>query len=247
MESWVRSMAEQFWKKAGESGPFPRDLERAVNTIPLPLAIIKLPNLWLSRIDDWLKTQGIPSVRSGRDRPLRGCTVAFGGKGVVFLDGSDDPYELRFTLAHEVAHFLLDYLQVRESLVSNLGPEIALVLDGRRAPAPEERIDAILAGTCLGVHTHFMDRDGDEMPGRIGTVETRADRFALELVAPASEVYRRLSSALRRKPHDCRVRSVTLVLTTKLGLPGSIASAYSAFLCRSWFGGPSVREWLEMS
>jgi hypothetical protein len=247
VELWVRTAAEQFWARAGQSGPFPRDLERAVNSIPLPLAIIKLPNLWLATIDDWLRRHGIPTISPVTDRALRGCTVAYAGKGMIFLDGSDEPKEFRFTLAHEVAHFLLDYLQNRESLISKFGREIVSVLDGLRPPTPEERIDAVLARRCLAIHTHFLDRDGDGMPDRVAVVETRADRFALELLAPAGETFRFVNARLRRKPYATRVRSVTRALTTRFDLPHSVASGYAAYLCRSWFGGPSVREWLGMS
>lgn len=244
---WVRAAAERFWARAGQSGPFPRELERAVNSIPLPLAIIKLPNLWLSTVEKWLRLHNITSITCGTDRPLCGFTAAYAGKGMIFLDGSDPPQELRFTLAHEVAHFLVDYLRARESLVAKLGPEIASVLDGFRRPTKEERIDAALAGTCLGVHTHLLDRQGDEMPAGIAAVESRADRFALELLAPATEVFRRLTPRVRSRSYGSRVRSVTRVLTMNFDIPHSIASGYAAYLCRSWFGGLSVREWLGMS
>lgn len=59
--------------------------------------------------------------------------MALGGsRNFVLLDDADTPAEQRFSLAHEVAHFLLDYLQPREATRRKLGETALEVVDGLR-------------------------------------------------------------------------------------------------------------------
>src|SRR5579884_3500257 len=101
---WLESAAEEFWRAAGEVEPFPRNLEAPV-LWALPLFILKVPRLTLSDVRAKLADYDIAFGVGGPNRSLYGCLVAFAGKGVVMLDGSEAPDELRFSLAHEVGHF----------------------------------------------------------------------------------------------------------------------------------------------
>ena len=49
---------------------------------------------------------------------------------VHFCERTDIPAEQRLTIAHEVAHFLADYLLPRQQIMRRLGVEMAAVLDG---------------------------------------------------------------------------------------------------------------------
>ena len=123
----IRDWAERFWLLAGKPEPFPRSLETSVLRA-LPLVIVKLPRLDVERINDYLQDRGLNLQCLAASRRLRGCLLARSGSGIVFLDGTDPADELRFTLAHEVAHFLLDHLQPRQRAVKALGPAIQDVL-----------------------------------------------------------------------------------------------------------------------
>jgi hypothetical protein len=240
----VPRLAEEFWADAGGPAPFPRDLERAV-VIVLPLAVARLPRLWVADAADWLARRAIPCPLQAAERPMHGCLVAHGGRGIVLLDGADPDDERRFTLAHEAAHFLLDYLRPRERAVARLGAGIADVVDGHRPPTTAERVDAVLAETPIGAYTHLMERrpDGTLGCGRIAGAEGRADRLALEILAPAAEVRRRLP---RTGSYAGTLAALTGLLIHTFGLPRAVAGGYARFLARTWYGGPSFRELLGL-
>jgi hypothetical protein len=128
---WVGETAEMFWTAAGELEPFPRDL-RVPIAKSLPLAVVSMPTLRLTGVDLWMSKQGIICGIGVDDRRLRACLVARYGQGIIFLDGSDPEGEQRFSLAHELAHFLRDYLAPRRLASERLGEEVLEVLDGDR-------------------------------------------------------------------------------------------------------------------
>lgn len=213
----------------------------------LPLFIIKVPRLRLSDLRDRLATYGISFRVDGRNRQLYGCLVAFGGKGIIVLDGSEPMDELRFSLAHEVGHFMIDYMQPRARALHRLGPPIVDVLDGLRPPTPEERIDAVLSDVRIGVHSHLMDRtsSGAIGCGRVTGSEFRADRLAFELLAPEEAVL----AAVRSWDPQLSERdtpAVQTVLIEAFGLPAAAARQYAHFLGTVGEHRPSLRAWLGM-
>jgi hypothetical protein len=246
-EGWLERMVEEFWARAEGPEPFPRNLERPI-LWALPLAVLKLPRLWVSDAEVWLQRRGIPFRLGCADRPLRGCLIAYGGRGCVLLDGADPEEERRFSLAHEAAHFLLDYLQPREQAVAQLGAAILEVFDGLRGPTVDERVDAVLGHASIGVHTHLMERQPDGVLGcgRIAGAESQADRLAVELLAPAAEVQRRVARIGPPSSFQGGVDLTVDVLTSDFGLPAVVAGPYAKLIIRSWRGGPSFREWLGL-
>jgi hypothetical protein len=190
------AVAQQFWRAAailspGSETSFPRRLEIAIPAA-LPLAIVCLRSLTVMAIAEWLCGTGVEVREFGGDRPLRGCLVAFGGHGIVFVDENDDSSEIQLTLAHEAAHFLCHYTALRDHAVARLGPEILEVLDGIRPPRNEERLAGVLRGCPIGQYRHMMNRDheGSVLSLHVERTETDADLVALELLAPAEMVAR---------------------------------------------------------
>ena len=220
---WLTEAADQFWTWAGEREGFPRRLERSV-AFALPLTIIALPRLRLHAIDTWLAQQSVAASLHQGNRRLRGCLVAYGGSGLVFLDGTDPDDERRFSLAHEVAHFLLDYHLPRQAALARLGERIRPVLDGLRPPTQTERIDAVLSRTPLGLHLHLLERGAwGYAEGRVEEAERRADDLALELLAPADEALRRLTAS----GEALSVERAVALLTGDMGLPQAAAEVYA--------------------
>lgn len=230
-------LAEAFWRRAGSIPPLPRDLEAPV-LWGLPVAIVKLPKLRTAAVDTWFRNQGRRHALDGPDRPIRACLFAFRGRGVIFIDAADPGPERRFSLAHEVAHFLADYLEPRARILERVGPAYASILDGERPPRPDERIEGLLAGVTLGVHRHLMDRD----PGsaaRVAESEGRADRLALQLLAPRALVRRALTAAVGTSGAE-----LVRILVDEFGLPDAVARRYAlSFLPRGAAAVP-LRAWL---
>jgi hypothetical protein len=179
-------------------------------SLGFPVTVIERPGLSLGVIREWLARRSNVVV-PGPDRRVRGCLVAHGGFGFVFVDAADPPAERRFTLAHELAHYLRDVWRPRRRAAAKLGPGITEVLDGRRPPTPDERLHAVLRGLPAGPVVHLLGC-GDEESPEVRAAEAAADRLAFELLAPAGAV---------SGPAD---------LEARFGLPPGKAAAYADWL-----------------
>jgi hypothetical protein len=229
-----------FWDLCGEIEPFPRSLERYL-ALALPLTVIKLPRLKITDIQDWLSQRGASVALGCSDRQLRGCLVARSGEGLIFVDGTDSPAELRFTIAHELAHFLIDYLLPRSLALRTFGPWARDVIDGVRPPTPSERLQALLASKAITVHINLMERSGEgEANSNVLSIENRADRVGLALLAPPSIVLSRLAPLADGFVE--RHEAVTSELCLRYGLPSWLARQYGRALLVDIGRGPS---WVE--
>ncbi len=237
---WIGETAEAFWATAGEPEPFPRDLRIPIAN-SLPLAVVSMPALRLASVDLWMRKQGVVCGIGIDDRRLRACLVARYGQGIIFLDGSDPEDEQRFSLAHELAHFLRDYLHPRRLASQRLGESVLEVLDGDRPPRHEERVHALLARVQFGFHVHLMDRspDGNIVSDAIAEAERDADRLALELLAPSAEVLGEASQYPPERRREALVRSLVEVY----GLPSTLAAYYALLLApKSEQGSSFIRR-----
>ena len=239
----IENMAEEFWALAGGAPKGLRVIKMAI-TLTLPLELYGVAGLRVSDVIAWMKRVQIAYRIRGRNRRLHGCLIADQGKGTIFFDTDDPGDEQRFSLAHELAHFLLDYSAPRQRALAILGPSILPVLDGERAPTEAERVHAVLSAVPLGVMSHFMERPEHGLPGNIILdIEDRADRLALELLAPAAELQALLRQAGAPRGYTARLTYAQKVLSEEYGLPEDIASGYARYLLAQ-LGEPSFRDWL---
>lgn len=226
---WALEAAARFWEAAG--GPpsvFPRDLRQAV-AYATPLFVVDLPRLRISEVASWLEARQCGTPPRVQDRPLHAALYAGPDGGFVFLDGADPEDERRFSLAHEVAHFIVAYVEPRRRAAARLGPEALEVVDGRRRPTPTERIDAALAGLDLRPRLHLLERtDLGLSPAPVEQVEQQADELALELLAPAELV-------ARLRPVQVSPSALATWLAATFGLPARVGEAYARHFAR---GGP---------
>lgn len=221
---WVLELASAFWEAAGDPGLFPRDLSRPIADA-LGLTIKRFPRLSSGLIVGWLRERGVACPFDGPDRALCASLLARSGRGFIFIDADDAEDERRFSLAHELAHFLRHYWEPRRRAIARLGLQVREVLDGERAARPNERLHAILAGVPLGDHVHLMTRDRRDggCDRGIATAEAEADRLAFELLAPAEDVAATLGGRADR------VEAARLLRET-FGLPASAAEHYATAL-----------------
>lgn len=236
---WVSETAAAFWGAAGGPEPFPRSLHCPI-AWALPLSIVSLPRLRVADIFDWLSSQTIACRIATSDRPMRACLVARRGAGLIILDGSDPEDEQRFSLAHELAHFLRHYFEPRHRASDRLGPGVLEVFDGERPPNLDERVGAVLAQAPIGLHVHLMERasGGGSVTADIDVAEWEADRLAFELLAPAEAVQRQFEGY----SPDRRSELAVPLLRSVYGLPATQAAQYASILLP---GPPDsiVRRW----
>lgn len=208
-----------------ECTAYPRDLaveapyQLSVETVPIP-------RLTTAHVADWTSKRKVPHPISDTHRDIYGCMVAWKGSALLFHDTGDSEDEQRFTVAHEVAHFVLDHVIPRERALRYFGEGILPVLDGKRDASLEERLSSVFGQVPLGVQVKLMDRtpSGHLASGAIAEAERRADRLALEFLAPA-ELVRRM---LRITPGEDGV----LRVASRFGLPEDKARGYARALMR---------------
>lgn len=238
-ESETRKLAAFFWKRAGRRVPYPRELWMPIQRA-FPVSIRQIKGLSVSLVYEELSLLGCEEPPGSPDRKLRGCLVAFKGNGIIFLDPSDPPADKRFSLAHEAAHFIIDHWGPRNAVAREINPEALDVFDGEREPTVAERFKGISRGVMIRPFEHFMDRsaDGDIRLSPVLLAEDKADRLALELLAPAATVIEDQKGS--RKPAS-EVNLAT-VLSDKFGLPQSVAVSYGKYLFSKYIPEPSLRE-----
>lgn len=227
-------------------GPFPRDLMANVS-MHLPVSVVPLPQLSTHGVRRWLQDRGVQHDVADTNRALHGCLVARAGRAIVFIDADDDDAEARFTLAHEIAHFVLDHLLPRLRALKVFGERIRPVLDGERPPTPEEMVSAVLKRVSLGLQVHLMSRSprNTVCVWDVEESEQCADRFALELLAPAHYV----TEALRGHLGDFdeiagRQDEATDYTARRFGLPGHVATSYVRHLIGRYRPRPKLSEML---
>jgi hypothetical protein len=235
-------LAQKFWARLLDTPPdYPRDLSLVLPAL-FPAMICPLPRLTVHSAERWLRGIGAELSLGSEDRALRGCTVAYHGQGVIFLDGADPLLEQRFTLAHEAAHLFMDYFLPLEDTIRAAGQESLDVIFGKREPTERERALAALAGRRFAMFLHLLPRKrSGRLPTEIQTREDDADRLACELLAPAHDVSRVAPSPV------ATASDIDTALTSYFGLPESIAEPYAAHLARRLRPAPSFVEWLRPS
>ncbi len=261
----IENTAQEFWVLTGGAPSYPCDIKTAI-TWTLPLEVSAVPQLRINDVLAWTQRVNITLRIQGRNRRLHGCLIAYRGKGTIFFDADDPKDEQRFTLAHELAHFLLDYQAPRQRAVTILGASILPVLDGDRLPTRAERLHAVLSTVHLGVMSHVMERPDEGLPTNVViNIEDQANRLALELLAPVLPLCELMSSRATARvaptmttgqeepyhsdrPEEPRGFSARLIfltqhLTAEYGLPETVASSYARYVLQQ-LGEPTFRDWL---
>ena len=163
-------IADRFWRSAGgRDVPLAEAAEAA-----LPAVVVELPAVTTRLVVGRLRREGIEQVGDPADeddRPLRGCVFASRGHGQLFVRAGEGP----FTLAHEVAHFLLHYQLPRQRAVELAGPAVVAVLDGDRPPTDGERLSGALGLVDVGQHLWLFDAEGEHAAER--EADALADRL----------------------------------------------------------------------
>jgi hypothetical protein len=237
---WVSEAAAAFWAAAGGPEPFPRRLRGPIARSAFDVTIKELPGLTARGAARYLAGLGVPWGHGGPNRPLRACLAAWDGAGFILLDAEDGPEEQTFSLAHELAHFLRHYWAPRQRACRRLGEGAAAVLDGRRAPTPAQRVDALLGGVALSLHVHLMERGPrrELLSQATAVAEEEADRLAYELLAPAAAVAGRVAEMAGTASRG----RLAEILRTQFGLPAAPAEDYALALLPEVPADPLLRD-----
>jgi hypothetical protein len=226
-------LAVEYLRGPQSSSLAPGEFETQV-ALSLPLAVVLVPRLTSTRVEDWLASRQIPVEIDHDDGRVRAALVAYGGAGVAFIDGSDQAVERRFSLAHEVAHFVAEYLAERARVDRIGGPGMLEVQDGARRATPGERLRFAIAGRPLPVR--FW-----RCTGQAGRSEQLADRVAVELLAPAEALF---AAAGEPPAHDywITLRERSHEAADQFEVPGRYVERQIDALWRAAGGGPGFGD-----
>lgn len=240
-EAYIQNIASEFWAQACQQANSPYDISRAVSLL-FPIDIVCLCELSLEKIEKWLRERGIKMPIDVNDRCLHGFVLAAKGNGLIFINGTDLEDERRYTIAHEISHFILDYKLPRDKVIEKLGESIVEVIDGLREPTIEERVSGLVKNVIVRPFTHLLEKEGD---GSFKTIsiynsENKADALALELLAPCRDVIRLVSNEKEKSVFAVFNEKCAHILINSYGLPLPVAIKYAKQLAYAVTGGPSI-------
>ena len=239
--SYIRRLAEDVRARAPRDADAILDVESFV-AWSAPLAVVLLPDLNLATADNWLAERGVALGFGKPNRPLRGLLLAWRGNGLIFVDGSLSMSERRFTVAHELGHFLLNYYEPRFQVLRR-APDLVEVLDGHRRATTQDRTRAVLERIHLGVHTHLLDRDPHgNAAWEVEQGEDMSSRFALELLSPWKAVRTTLSRIANDMPWPAKLSEATRLLEAEFQLPGDAARTRARAALDAIGKGPGLFE-----
>lgn len=240
----VKQVAEDFWKPLLSYRTFPVDIERAIAFSKLPLHIDLIPGLDIDHVNQWIQANHFPARIDKDNCALHGFLLARGGHGVIFVNGTDKREERRFTIAHELAHFLLDYHLPRINYLKLYGESILEILDGKRLPTIEERLAFVVSERPTPYFTHALDNSSITAYERsqVWNTEWRTDALAIELLAPFHNVISSLKKLKLEKRFEPLFRQASSLLVSDFGLPSNLASSYAKHLATYLSGGMTLAE-----
>lgn len=244
----LQLLAQHFWEESQLPRHFPIHvsvLEQAI-LLTRPISIVKINKLTLNAIVCFLYNRGISLQNMPDNKELYGFVISQANHTYIFINGAESVQEQSFTLAHEFAHFLLDYEIPRQELINKFGLDICDALNNKRPFSSEERIAALVKGINLKQFSHLLDVPAATAFQRynIWKAEAFADQLALELLAPYKEI---LQDSLFQ--YNCNKPSYTELvnflppyLVKKYFLSNDIADSYTKFLANKISGGITLKE-----
>ena len=238
----IEYWAAWFWKRAGGRKALPANIEYAAKSA-LEVSIEEVDGLTVSKAISLFRGAERSNRADMSERRLRGCVSVTPKGAIIFVEERDDEAQRRFTVAHEVAHFILEVKSRRERAEARLGRGSVDVLNGLRNATRTELIDAWLHEVRLDPILHLMDRapDGGHQCERTRDAECVADDLAVEMLAPRAEMANAVLS-LGSLGFSETLDKAGRIAERRFGLPKQIAERYAGRLVWQVKGGPSSAE-----
>ncbi len=239
----IQRIAHEFWSKADPKHRLDFDIMNAVNG-SLTVDLIPVQQLSLQKIDSWLVARTINIGIDVNDRNLHGALLIKNGSVFMFIDAAVCEMEQRFTVAHEVSHFLLDYQLPRERAILAFGQEIEEVLNGNASASTSQLVMSVIKGIDLNPYTLLIEKTGNGSFSNWCNFnsENEADYLALELLAPRARVINDTVSSARRLTYAQFTRKSQEILIEKYRIPVTVAHQYASELAYSVTKGPSFLD-----
>lgn len=222
----LEQCAAAFWEPIPERNLFPRDLERYL-PVHYQASIESLSGLTVQRVHEWLLASCNPYSGSPNNRRLDGCVIAKKGYAILFIDDALPQDERRMIVAHETAHFWIDYELPRRRMKLRYGEGGMQALEQERAAKTVELLMATATGAPIQAFYHYHFKETKQET----EVEQRANSLACLLIAPRKQVI----AQARKKQLAREDESKWLgLLHQTFGVPENWARGYLPLLQRNY-------------
>jgi Zn-dependent peptidase ImmA (M78 family) len=239
----LERIAREFWSTVDQKHRETYDIVSAVNdTLTINLILIK--NLSIKKMEDWLISIGKYENFGIDDRSLHGFLMIKNGNICMFVEESEDQSQQRFTVAHEVSHYLLDYQLPKERAILALGKEIEDVLNGNLPPTDTQLALSVIKGVNISPYTFMIEKNGNGSFFNWSNFnsENEADYLAMELLAPRARIVNETFSSIKRRSYSQFIRKSEEILISHYKIPPDIARHYASELAYSVTNGPSFLD-----
>ncbi len=243
----IERIAREFWSTVDQVYRDSFDIVSAVDA-SLIIDLVMIKELSLQKIETWLAERTISIEFDVNDRGLHGALMIKTGSVFMFVEDSQNEIQQRFTVAHEVSHFLLDYHVPKEKAILALGKEIEDVLNGNLAASNPQLALSVIKGITIDPYTFLIENNGNGsfLSWSNFNSENEADYLALELLAPRAKVINETVSSTKRLTYSQFTRKSQEILIGKYGIPSEVARQYASELAYSVTNGPSFLDKLGL-
>ena len=222
----IERIAREFWATTHAEFRYNYDIVKVVES-SLNVQLIRMPQLSPKNITSWLSDHDMNIPLENNERNLHGALIIQNGAVLMFIDTTENDTRQRYTLAHQVSHFLLDYQMPKERTIMTLGKEIAGVLKGNAEASVEQLVQSAFNGMTDKVYTLFIEKD-EAIPS-----ENPADSLALELLAPRYQIIHETAAKSILLSYAPFKRKCRELLIGKYRIPSEIAHKYASDLAGS--------------
>ncbi len=243
----IERIAREFWSTINPEYRDNFDILGAVEA-SLTINLIKIQDLGLRKIEDWSKARNISVKIDANDRNVHGILFITDGTVLMFVEEEGDEIQQRFTIAHEVSHFLLDYKIPRERALLEFGTEIEEVLNGNLEATHSQLVTSMIKGINLEPYSFLIEKTGNGsfLSWSNFNAENEADYLALELLAPRAKIINETVSSARRLTYSQFTKKSQEILIDKYRIPSEVARQYASELAYSITNGPSFLDKLGL-
>ncbi len=150
------------------------------------LTVTELPQLTRQTAANFLLQRGVvlePGGATSQDA-LAGFLYVSTHFGSVFVERDDPVVRRRFSVAHELGHYLLHFQPLLQSSVMNGGQGACEIMEGLPRADEDTEPDSVPVGTLLSQQDELL-----LLLPPFEQMEREANRFAAELLMPSDRVF----------------------------------------------------------
>lgn len=236
----IERIARKFWATTQAEFRYDYDIVKAVES-SLNVHLIRMQQLNPTKIISWLASHNMDIPFESKATHLNGALLIKNDNVIMFIDAAENAVQQRYTLAHQVSHFLLNYQMPKERAIMTLGKEIAQVLSGNTEASVTQLVQSTVSNITGNVYTLLIEKwdESTSFDWELLRTKDPAVSLTLELLAPRYQIINETASVGARLRYSPFKRKCQELLIDKYRIPSEIAHKYASELAGSVTSGPS--------